>query len=263
MVVPWEIVLYNVFSGSGRGPNIFGIEPWNFYIRNLLLNFNVWFVLAAAAWPFLGLQYALRAESTTRQTLLRNLVFTAPLYMWLAIFSFQPHKEERFMYPAYPCIALNAAIALHIVLSYIGNPDPKNLVGKIPAKVKFTVVSIFVILAVDVGVLRSLSLATAYHAPLSIYKPLQRPEYANIQENLCLGKDWYRFPSSYFLPEGMRAKFVKSAFDGLLPGQFNEATVGFGFFPGTWLVPPGMNDQNTEDPNKYVGSWILSLGTRC
>ena len=50
----------------------------------------------------------------------------------------------------------------------------------------------------------------------------------------------------------MRAKFVKSEFDGLLPGQYNEAEIGFGFFPGTWLVPPGMNDQNIEDPGKHV-----------
>ena len=262
VVVPWEIVKYNVFSGSGRGPDIFGTEPWDFYIRNLLLNFNIWFLLAATAWPLLGLQYALRAEPTTRQTSLRNMVFTAPLYVWLAIFSLQPHKEERFMYPVYPCIALNAAIALHILLSYIGNSDPQSLAGKIPARLKFTAISIFVVLAVDVGILRTLGLISAYHAPLSIYKPLQRPEYANVQENICLGKEWYRFPSSYFLPEGMRAKFIKSAFDGLLPGQFNEATVGFGFFPGTWLVPPGMNDQNIEDPNKYVCSYTPFLGTQ-
>lgn len=262
VVVPWEIVKYNVFSGSGRGPDIFGTEPWDFYIRNLLLNFNVWFLLAATVWPLLGLQYALRAKPTTRQTPLRDLVFTAPLYAWLAIFSLQPHKEERFMYPVYPCIALNAAIALHILLSYIGNSDPQRLVGKIPAKLKFTAISIFVVLAVDVGILRTLGLISAYRAPLSIYKPLQRPEYDNVQENICLGKEWYRFPSSYFLPEGMRAKFIKSAFDGLLPGQFNEATVGFGFFPGTWLVPPGMNDQNIEDPNKYVCSSNPFLGTQ-
>jgi alpha-1,2-mannosyltransferase len=50
----------------------------------------------------------------------------------------------------------------------------------------------------------------------------------------------------------MRAKFIKSEFSGLLPGEFNEAKTGFGFYPGTWLIPPGMNDRNEEDLGKYV-----------
>ena len=50
----------------------------------------------------------------------------------------------------------------------------------------------------------------------------------------------------------MRAKFVKSAFEGLLPGEFSEAKIGFGFFPGSWLNPSGMNDQNIADSGKYV-----------
>jgi alpha-1,2-mannosyltransferase len=50
----------------------------------------------------------------------------------------------------------------------------------------------------------------------------------------------------------MRAKFIKSEFDGLLPGEFSEAQTGFGMWPGAWLIPSGMNDQNIEDMGKYV-----------
>ena len=50
----------------------------------------------------------------------------------------------------------------------------------------------------------------------------------------------------------MKAKFIKSDFAGLLPGEFSEAKTGFGFFPGAWLEPSGMNDKNIEDPGKYV-----------
>ena len=50
----------------------------------------------------------------------------------------------------------------------------------------------------------------------------------------------------------MRAKFIKSEFDGLLPGEFSEAKTGFGVWPGAWLIPSGMNDQNIEDMGKYV-----------
>jgi len=97
---------------------------------------------------------------------------------------------------------------------------------------------------------------TAYSAPLNIYKPLFDPKYVRIEgmpeDMVCLGKEWYRFPSSFLLPEGVRAKFIKSEFSGLLPGEFSEAGMGSDPFPGTWLVPMGMNDENLEDPGKYV-----------
>ena len=250
--MPWRIVMYNVFSGSSRGPDIFGTEPWHFYLRNLLLNFNVWFLLAILAGPVIGIQFLARGRPTTKQSPVRSMVFVAPFYLWLAIFSAQPHKEERFMYPAYPLLALNAAIALHNILAYVGSTDPKKLMGKIPSNFKLAFVSLLLLLSVAIGVLRTVGIVTAYGAPLQIYEPLQAPEYTKIDSTVCFGKDWYRFPSSYFLPQGMRARFVKSAFDGLLPGQYNEAEIGFGFFPGTWLIPPGMNDQNIEDPGKYV-----------
>ena len=262
VVVPWRIVIYNVFSGSSRGPNIFGTEPWHFYIRNLLLNFNLWFLLAMSAGPLLGLQSFARGRSTTKQRPVRSMVFIAPFYLWLLVFSTQAHKEERFMYPAYPLLALNAAIALHSVLGYFGTSDPKYVVGRIPPMAKLAVVSSFVACAISAGALRTVGLVTAYRAPLKVYEPLARPEYSQAEATVCLGKEWYRFPSSYFLPKGMRAKFIKSGFDGLLPGQYNEAGIGFGLFPGTWLVPPGMNDENVGDPGKYVCRLLKMLSLR-
>lgn len=252
VVVPWRIVMYNIFSGSSRGPDIFGTEPWHFYFRNLSLNFNLWFLLAAAAGPLVGAELLLRNRTSAKRTSIRSLVFVSPFYLWLTIFSVQPHKEERFMYPIYPLLSLNAAIALHTLLSYFGTADPRTLMGKIPAKIKLAVVSTFIISAIGVGTLRTIGIVAAYRAPLQVYAPLRRPEFIGSEQTICLGKEWYRFPSSYFLPSGMRAKFVKSAFDGLLPGEFSEAKVGFGFFPGSWLDPSGMNDQNVEDPGKYT-----------
>ena len=155
------------------------------------------------------------------------------------------------MYPAYPFLCLNAAIAMHSVLIYLGHLNPKSIMGNVPAKVRLAVVGAFVLTSATVGVLRTVGTVSAYSAPLEIYKPLQSPEVANVQGNVCLGKEWYRFPSSYFLPKTMRAKFVKSAFDGLLPGAFSEAGTVSGILP-TWLIPSGMNDQNIEDPDKHV-----------
>ena len=245
---------YNVFSGSGRGPDIFGTEPVDFYIRNLTLNFNVWFPLALASGPILLIQYLL-TQSSSRFTLMRSLFFITPFYMWLAIFSLQAHKEERFMYPAYPFLAMNAAISLHAVLGWVGTADPNKIMGKIPAQLKFAIVSASILLSVNIGLLRTIGMVTAYRAPLQVYAALERPSITTSEQFVCLGKEWYRFPSSYALPNGFRAKFIRSEFDGLLPGEFSEAKVGFGLFPGTWLIPSGMNDRNIADPGKYV-SWF-------
>ncbi|OSS49216.1 hypothetical protein B5807_05605 [Epicoccum nigrum] len=252
-VVPWNIVMYNVFSGGNRGPDIYGVEPWHFYVRNLALNFNIWFFLALAALPMVLGQHLLIKTTVSKQTLLRSVVFVSPFYLWLGIFTLQPHKEERFMYPAYPALALNAAVALHILLANLGSTDPSRLVSKIPPQVKLAVVGIPLLLAFDVGVLRTIGTLTAYSAPLKVYKPLHESAVSSPGDNVCLGKEWYRFPSSYLLPDRVRPKFIKSEFSGLLPGEFSEATVGgFGLFPGTWLVPSGMNDENLEDPSKYT-----------
>ena len=240
--------MYNVLGGSGRGPSAFGTEPANFYIKNLLLNFNVWFVLAGLAVPVLALQFVAQ-RGNSRFTLIRGLFFTAPFYLWLGLFSLQAHKEERFMYPIYPCIALNAALALHAILGWFGSSDPRALLGRVPARLKLAVIVTTVLCAVELGLLRTVGVLTAYRAPLQIYKGL---EQADRTDTVCFGKEWHRFPSSYFLPNGVHAKFVRSEFDGLLPGEFSEAKTGFGFFPGTWLVPPGMNDQNIPDVGKYV-----------
>ncbi|KAF2878147.1 Alg9-like mannosyltransferase family-domain-containing protein [Massariosphaeria phaeospora] len=250
--VPLNIVLYNVFSGGSKGPNIYGVEPWHFYIRNLALNFNLWFFLALAAFPLLLFQHVIRQKAVSKQTLLRGLVFVSPFYLWLAIFSLQPHKEERFMYPAYPALALNAATSLHILLANLGSTQPQDLASKIPAQVKLALVSVFILGTFNLGALRTIGIISAYSAPLNVYAPLQQQGITSPGDNVCLGKEWYRFPSSYLLPDQVRAKFIKSEFYGLLPGEFSEAKDGFGLYPGAWLVPSGMNNENREDLGKHI-----------
>jgi alpha-1,2-mannosyltransferase len=250
--VPWNIVAYNVFGGEGRGPDIFGTEPWTFYVRNLLLNFNVWFLFAISSAPLLLLQAAFRSQTTNKETLFRTVTLLSPFYMWFAIFTLQPHKEERFMYPAYPFLALNAAIAFHMILSYIGSSNPKELIGRVPAKLKLAVVMSIILGAINGGLLRTFGMITAYNAPLKVLRPLEQPEIAQPGDLVCFGKEWYRFPSSFFLPDGMRAKFIRSEFRGLLPGEFQDARDYSALLDGTSRTPEGMNDRNEEDAGKYV-----------
>ena len=211
-------------------------------------------ILALLASPLLVLQFFASSQATSRFALFRSFFFTFPFYMWLAIFTIQPHKEERFMYPMYPFLGLNAAMSLHTLLGWFGSPDPTKIVGKIPAKLKLLLVASSIILACDAGLLRIIGTITAYRAPLLVYQALQELGSISSSDTVCLGKEWHRYPSSYFLPNGAHAKFVKSEFNGLLPGEFSEAKVGFGFFPGTWLIPASMNDRNIADPSKYVSS---------
>lgn len=44
--------------------------------------------------------------------------------------------------------------------------------------------------------------------------------------NVCVGDEWYRYPSSFFLPgPAYRLQFVKSGFDGMLPLPFDAGQV--------------------------------------
>jgi alpha-1,2-mannosyltransferase len=59
------------------------------------------------------------------------------------------------------------------------------------------------------------------------------------------------------VPDGVRVDFVKSGFDGALPGHFGGGHVGHGFGgfwwrDGTKSAPAGLNDLNRETPEFYV-----------
>lgn len=202
--------------------------------------------------PLVLTQALLRSHSMTSQTVLRSVTFVAPFYMWFGIFTLQPHKEERFMYPAYPFLALNAALAFHIILTYVGSSNPKQLIGRVPAKLKLAAAMSVVLVALNAGVLRILGMVTAYNAPLKVFEPLQQVNLAETGSSVCFGKEWYRFPSSYFLPHDMHAKFIRSDFRGLLPGEFPEAPSLYARLEGASQIPSGMNDLNIEDQSKYV-----------
>ena len=178
--------------------------------------------------------------------------FSIQFYIWLVIFSSQPHKEERFMFVAYPALCLSAATAFHVVLS-IWSTISTRISSRTHSFLSFLNWG-FLIFPIAISFLLSISrvlaIVTGYSAPMHMYNQLHIPE--NATGNLCLGKEWYRFPSSYFLPEGLKPKFVKSAFSGLLPGQFVEGKSGSWDRPGMWTVPNGMNDENREDISKYV-----------
>lgn len=242
-IVPLNIVLYNVFGGEGRGPAIYGTEPWWFYMANLALNFNVLLPLALAAAPLLALHGLVTPASTASS---RAAAAAVPFYLWLAVFTAQPHKEERFMFVLYPALCLNAALSHHALLGLWGAVSSRLPLGAARPVLNWTVLTLPLAATAALSVSRALAVTTAYSAPLHVYSALP----ASASGTLCLAKEWYRFPSHYLLPAGVRAKFVASAFDGLLPGEFPESRDRSR--DGTWMLPVGMNDRNQADPAKYV-----------
>ena len=49
MICVLNIFLYNATANTSSGSQLFGVEPWTFYVKNLFLNFNVVFFFAIPA----------------------------------------------------------------------------------------------------------------------------------------------------------------------------------------------------------------------
>jgi len=170
------------------------------------------------------------------------------------------------MFVAYPALCLSSAIAFHATLSIWGAFSTYISTTHVQFPLQHTLLSILnwgvlilpMATALFISASRILAVVTGYSAPMHIYNTKYIPE--NATGSVCFGKEWYRFPSSYFLPDGVRPKFVKSAFAGLLPGQFMESDAGKWDRPGMWAIPGGMNDENQEDMSKYVCPIFLDSG---
>lgn len=110
VIAPLNIVLYNVFTP--HGPDLYGTEPWYFYLINGFLNFNVVFALALLVLPLTSLMEYLLQRFHVQNLGHPYWLTLAPMYIWFIIFFIQPHKEERFLFPVYPLICLCGAVAL-------------------------------------------------------------------------------------------------------------------------------------------------------
>lgn len=242
-LVPFNIVLYNVFGGEGEGPEIFGVEDFSYYVLNLLLNFNVVFILG-----YVGA--VLNLVATTTQGPKLAVVCGAPLCIWLAIFGSQPHKEERFLYPIYPLICLNGAILINYVFAAITSVLLRAGLTR-HGKWVFRVMPTLTIAAVAmVSYLRIFNLIANYSAPLQVFGQL----YGELEQsggaiNVCVGREWYHYPNSMFLPDNARLRFVQSGFNGLLPGDFAECV---SLIVATSAVPLDMNNKNRFEASKVV-----------
>ncbi len=49
----------------------------------------------------------------------RLLAAISPVWVWLLAISALPHKEERFLFPAYGHVVLNAAVAIYLARGWV------------------------------------------------------------------------------------------------------------------------------------------------
>lgn len=268
VVAPLNHLLYNVFPKEGAGSHIFGVEGVSFYVVNLVLNCNVAAVLFAI-FPFafaIGSLISLYPRSGTEGW--KRLIFLSPSYIYLAILMSQPHKEERFLAPCYTFIALVAAVAFADCMALFLRVT-RPLGGSFARAAKTSMSLALLLLCVALGASRIVMQIKSFRAPLDVYRhlsdiELQRgigprdapSEYISTQRevNICVGKEWYRFPASFFLPDRrFRIRFVRSGFTGLMPKPFREDG------NGTRAIPSGMNEFNMEDPAQFY-DWSKANG---
>ncbi|KAI2507789.1 Alg9-like mannosyltransferase family [Fragilaria crotonensis] len=97
-----------------------------------------------------------------------------------------------------------------------------------------------------------MALSKYYTAPLKVLAalPVSAPGV------VCTCGEWYRFPSSYYLPEGYQLAFLPSSFSGQLPKYFEAEGSRAG---------SNFNDVNREEQDRYVNpescDYIFELET--
>lgn len=249
---PLNIVLYNVFSE--HGPNLYGTEPLSFYLLNGFLNFNIIWLLALITPVILVLGHFLIPAKAKPTLYLPYYVSLAPFYLWLLVFVAQPHKEERFLFPVYFMVALCGAISIDTIQKLVFRVKC-YLLPVVPAGTHYLahtawLSAIVMIITTLLGLSKIASLQFNYHGPLDVFLELNTlhnapdsPIQPNTTYNMCVAKDWYRFPASFFLPNDQyRVRFLASEFDGMLPAYFDPSP------NGPAKVNPLFNDANRGAP---------------
>jgi len=234
-----NLVMYNSFGhgGNGQGADLYGTEPWYFYIQNLVLNLNLIFVMAVFAPLFLVFIYNKPTQGTSG---FQTFLYLSAGIFTTVFFSCMAHKEERFLSMVYPIICFGAALNLDQIISFTTRLFDKQT----PTIIVKLLSVLIVVLIVFISMSRNAALVYSFAAPQQVYHELSIiPNDEPVQ--VCVGKEWYRFPSSFFLPKNVEIVWVKSGFDGQLPQKFSK-------WPGTHIRHTHFNDINKEEPKSYA-----------
>ncbi|EOD41157.1 mannosyltransferase, Alg9 like-protein [Emiliania huxleyi CCMP1516] len=206
------------------------VLPWlnllHFYLRNLCLNLNL-------ALPALLL---------------------APLLLLAG------RLEERFLFPAYPLFLLAAALAAsearRVAAALLARCAPRRAQrgreggphGVWPPLWGLPAAALAASALLSAG--RVGALVSYYGAPLEVYSEVSAALSSRADDSplrVCSGKEWYRYPSSFFLPLGATPAFYRAGFDGLLPSPFSAPPPD-----GSRAIHAHFNDGNRDEPAAYT-----------
>ncbi|XP_016148243.1 LOW QUALITY PROTEIN: alpha-1,2-mannosyltransferase ALG9-like, partial [Sinocyclocheilus grahami] len=217
------------------------------------LNFNIVFVLALFSLPLTALMEALLQRFNVQNLGRPYWLTLSPMYLWMLVFFTRPHKEERFLFPIYPLICLCGAVSLSSLQKCYHFIFQRYRLEHYTISSNWLALGSVLLFGV-LSLSRSVALFRGYHAPLDLYPEFHRiakdPTIHTVPEgrlvNVCVGKEWYRFPSSFLLPNNWHLQFIQSEFRGQLPKPYAMGP------DATWIIPSDMNDQNLEEPSRYV-----------
>ncbi|KAJ9551461.1 hypothetical protein OSB04_015506 [Centaurea solstitialis] len=230
-----NLLVYNVLGGGES--HLYGTEGPLFYLKNGFNNFNFALVLA--------LLFVATLPVTKKKYAPDLLIVVSPVYIWLTFMSLQPHKEERFLYPIYPLICVAAASVIDSLPDFFYDRyrTEQTLLHKTAKYVRPLLIG----LVLCVSHSRTFSIINGYAAPLEIYKHFEHHYDAGSGAVVCVGSEWHRFPSSFFIPDYVsEVRWIDDGFRGLLPFPFNS-TLG-----GTSAAPPYFNNKNKGSPDQFL-----------
>jgi len=275
----YNILNYNVLNGGGD--ELYGVEPLSYYIKNLCLNFNYVALLAICFPAFSSLLVMEDTTSTTSTTTTKQQqarlqkrnevtlrILLSPLFLWFVVVLPRPHKEERFLYPIYPLLCLGAAVTVDKVWNVLASTTnttsrrtktdgTTSSPSQQYQRTKLIGGTLLLLPSCLLSISRTMALSKYYTAPLLVYAqlPFQQAEQEETKEGrnqlVCTCGEWYRFPSSYYLPQGYELGFLPSTFHGQLPQPFTK----YGSKKESLAIQTGtFNDVNMEETDRYVSS---------
>lgn len=216
----FNAILYNL---NAHNPARFGTESPLYYLKNLFINFN--FILPLAI-------LSISPRSGSKRPYMLLLCMWASVISNAILFSLQLHKEERFLYPLFPLII--ALAGLNVIQE-----------RKIPPLL-YQIVAISPILVVSL--LRSAGQFYYYSGTMTLLMSSHID-----QGRVCMGAEWFRFPSHFWINPKVRVGFVadpEELIDLALPKYYSDNPVESKF-----------NNRNEAEPDQYTElfecNWFL------
>jgi alpha-1,2-mannosyltransferase len=154
---------------------------------------------------------------------------------------------------------------MNMTMAVLSLIRPKKLKGPSSSIKLFRLLLGFILLTpfAVISISRSMALHHNYSAPLDVYRHyyyhhnhevVQKGIVSATQQNepeyyVCTAGEWYRFPSSFFLPSNTQFGFLKSSFTGQLPQPFTA----LGSKEESLTIQEGKyNDMNREEMDRYT-----------